>query len=73
MIDLLRRHDPGLIELTSEDGAVLVSPALQGRIFAHLEGDLLHQLDIERLEAPLPGEFRRFFFISATTKLPNFS
>ena len=57
MIDLLRRHDPGLIELASEDGAVLVSPALQGRIFAHLEGDLLHQLDIERLEAPLPGEF----------------
>jgi hypothetical protein len=57
MIDLLRRHDPGLVELAAADGSVLVSPGLQGRIFAHLEGDLLHQLDLERLETPVPGEF----------------
>jgi len=57
MIDLLRRHDPGLIELATKDGAVLVSPGLQGRIFAHLAGDLLHQLDRECLESPRPGEF----------------
>lgn len=57
MIKLLRRHDPGLVELASGDGAVLLSPGLQGRIFAHLGGELLHQLDRERLEDPLPGEF----------------
>ena len=56
-VDLLRRHDPTLVELDSGHGAVLVSPGLQGRIFAHLEGDLLHQLARECLEKPRPGEF----------------
>ena len=57
MLEKLRQHDPDLAELPSGDGSVLVSPSLQGRIFCELGGELVHRLDVERLESPVPNEF----------------
>jgi len=54
---MLRKHDPRLVELQSGDGGVLVSPGLKGRVFCHIGGELVHRLDVERLEHPLPTEF----------------
>jgi hypothetical protein len=53
----LEKFDPDLVTLGDEETAVLVSPGLQGRIFCRLGGELIHRLDFERLEHPLPGEF----------------
>jgi len=58
MLGMLRRYDPDLVELTSDTGGgVLVSPGLAGRIFCRLDDELVHRLDVERLENPLPNEF----------------
>ena len=39
------------------DGTVYVSPDLQGRIFAELDGRLLHRLDVALAANPSPTEF----------------
>jgi len=57
LLDLLRAHDPKLVELESGDGAVLVCPTLQGRIFCRIENELMHRLDAAVLAAPSPSEF----------------
>ena len=60
MDDLMQNlidHDPDLIDLPCGDGGILVSPGLQGRIFAHLGGELVHRLDVERTQRPAAGEF----------------
>ena len=54
---LLRAHDPGLVELASGAGAVLLAPGVQGRIFCRIGDRLLHQLDAAALTQPAPGEF----------------
>lgn len=56
-LSALRKHDAGLVELPAGGGSVLVSPALQGRIFCALGGELMHRLDLERLAKPVAGEF----------------
>jgi Family of unknown function (DUF6786) len=57
MLSKLRQHDAQLIELTAGDGAVLVSPGLQGRIFCRIGDELIHKLDGELMENPSPDEF----------------
>lgn len=57
MATALHRHDPNLATLSDRHGAVLVSPLLQGRIFCQLDGQLVHRLDTDRLQHPLPNEF----------------
>lgn len=57
LLKALRAHDPDLAEIGDGQGAILVSPRLQGRIFCQLGGDLIHRLDAARLAQPLPGEF----------------
>ncbi len=43
------------IRIPSGDGTILLSPALQGRIFAAMEGELLHRLDVPLAEHPSEG------------------
>ena len=57
MLDLLREHDPELVELHCGSGGVLVSPGLQGRIFCHIADDLAQRLDATLLEHPSTEEF----------------
>jgi hypothetical protein len=57
MLDRLRAHDRDLVELVAGPGAVMVAPNLQGRIFCHIRGELIHRLDIDRLENPSRNEF----------------
>lgn len=53
----LRAADPALVTLAGPAGAVLLSPGLQGRIFCALDERLVHRLDVDLLERPLPDEF----------------
>ncbi len=48
----LRKHDPDLIEFGGEHGGILLSPGYQGRIFAHIDGQLVHRLDEALLDGP---------------------
>ncbi|MCC6795278.1 MAG: hypothetical protein IT366_09185 [Candidatus Hydrogenedentes bacterium] len=57
MLDTLRAHDSGLIELTSERGSVLIPPRLNGRIFSQLDGELIHRLDTTALLNPSGVEY----------------
>lgn len=57
MIDLLREHDTGLVELNCGSGAVLVCPGLQGRIFCRIGNELIHRLDVLALASPSPTSF----------------
>ena len=47
MLDHLREIDPELLELPSGDGRILISNALQGRIFAAFGGSIVHRFDRE--------------------------
>ncbi|MBN2311903.1 MAG: hypothetical protein JXR94_23185 [Candidatus Hydrogenedentes bacterium] len=53
----LFKHDPEIVELASGAGGVLAAPGLQGRVFCHIAGELMHRLDVERLERPSDTEF----------------
>jgi hypothetical protein len=57
MLKKLEEHDPNLVTLGDESAAVLIAPGLQARIFCQLEGELIHRLDLERLEHPSSEEF----------------
>lgn len=57
MLDVLRGRDPNLVELPSGAGATLVCPGLQGRIFSHFDGEIVHRVDPEVLRNPSPTDF----------------
>lgn len=57
MLNVLRAYDPELVELPCGSGGILVSPGLQGRIFAHLGRRLIHRLDSALLATPSATEF----------------
>lgn len=57
MLETLRAHDSGLIELSSERGSVLMPPRLNGRIFCHLDGEIIHRLDTNALLNPSRTEY----------------
>lgn len=57
MLDLLRIHDPAIVELKSGRGTVLIPPSLGGRIFCQMDGELLHRLDAAALRNPSPTEY----------------
>ena len=44
-------------KLPAGDGAVYLAPQLQGRIFAELDGEVLHRFDAELAEDPSPDDF----------------
>lgn len=57
MLDILRKVDPNLLEMPCGDGRILVTNALQGRIFAAFGDQLVHRLVRELAENPDPVEF----------------
>jgi hypothetical protein len=57
MSDILKQTDPGLVALEGKNGAILVSPKLQGRIFCTLGAELVHRLDEPLLKNPVPHVF----------------
>lgn len=57
MLDMLRIHDPGIVELKSGRGTVLIPPSLCGRIFCQMDGELLHRLDAAAMLNPSPTEY----------------
>ena len=57
MLDVLRTHDPQLLELKSGRGSVLIPPSLNGRIFCQFDGVLVHRLDGTALQNPSPTEY----------------
>ena len=57
MLHALKQIDPQILQLRSADGAVLVSKHLQGRIFAEIEGELIHNFVPELAAHPSPDEF----------------
>ncbi|MBI2437816.1 MAG: hypothetical protein HYV36_03260 [Lentisphaerae bacterium] len=54
---MLKKYDPDLVTLADAQGAVMIAPGLQGRIFCRLGGDLIHRLDVARLDHPASDEF----------------
>ena len=57
MYDSLQKADPGLLRLKSSDGTVMVSNKLQGRIFAEIGGELIHNFVRRLAEHPDPDNF----------------
>ena len=57
MLDCLRKIDGGLLEMASGDGRILVSNALQGRVFAAFGTEIIHRFVRELAEHPDPVEF----------------
>lgn len=57
MLNVLRAYDPDLVELPCGAGGILISPGLQGRIFARIGRELIHRLDTALLAAPSDVEF----------------
>ncbi len=57
MLKQLRAVDPDLLEIVSGDGHILVSAALQGRIFCEIGGELIHQFLPALAAAPDPENF----------------
>ncbi|MCQ2378067.1 MAG: hypothetical protein MJ016_02510 [Victivallaceae bacterium] len=56
-LELLKKLDPGLIEIPSRDGKILVSNHFQGRIFCEIDGILLHRFVEELAKNPDPVNF----------------
>lgn len=57
MLETLRELDPGLVVLEGNDGSIMVSPGLQGRIFCSLCSERMHRLDVPLLKNPSSGVF----------------
>ena len=57
MLNTLIKVDPGILSIPSGNGHIMVSNALQGRIFAEIDGVLLHRLVKDLAENPSPVEF----------------
>ena len=56
-VECLRTYSASSLQLVGQDGAVFISPELQGRIFCTLGNELIHRLDIDRATTPVPDEF----------------
>jgi hypothetical protein len=54
MLQSLRTHDAQLIELHAGRGSLLIPPALGGRLFCQLDGELIHRLDAAAMRNPSP-------------------
>ena len=52
MLSSLRAHDARLVELGCDKGSVLIAPALNGRLFCQLDGELVHRLDAAAMQSP---------------------
>jgi hypothetical protein len=57
MFDALRANDSGLVELSCGRGSLLIPPALHGRLFCQLDGELVHRLDVEAMRQPSPDGY----------------
>jgi len=57
MYDKLQNIDPQLLHLNAAEGSILISNALQGRIFAEIGGTLVHNFVPELAEHPSPERF----------------
>ena len=57
MLNLLRAHDPQVVELQCGQGSVLIPPSLNGRIFCQFDGELVHRLDGAALQNPSLTEY----------------
>lgn len=57
MLQTLKNADTKILSLNSGNGHILVSNALQGRIFAEINGILLHRLDKNLVNSPHPEMF----------------
>ena len=57
MYDKLQNIDPQLLRLNAAEGSILISNALQGRIFAEIGGTLVHNFLPELAEHPSPERF----------------
>ena len=57
LADVLRTHDAHVVELDCGPGSVLIPPALNGRLFCQLNGELIHRLDDAALRTPSPDGY----------------
>lgn len=57
MLDKLRKIDSELVELPSGNGRILISNALQGRIFAAFGNEIIHRFDYELALNPSQDDF----------------
>ena len=57
MLSSLRAHDARLVELRCDRGSVLIPPALNGRLFCQLDGELVHRLDVAAMQNPSPEAY----------------
>ena len=57
MSAVLKDHDPGLVELESGSGSILLPPSLAGRLFCQMDGELIHRLDTAALQHPSDTEY----------------
>jgi hypothetical protein len=57
MLKTLQTHPGQLVYMPCGDGQIIAAPEVAGRIFAQIDGFLLHRLDVARLQNPVPNEF----------------
>jgi hypothetical protein len=60
MLQLLRTHDAGTIELSCDAGSVLLPPTMAGRIFCQWRGELVHRLDDTALRSPSTTAYNNY-------------
>ena len=55
ILDKLKTVDPTIGVIPGNDGAIYLSPGLQGRIFCSIGDELMHKLDFELAQNPTDG------------------
>lgn len=60
MLELLRAHDAGIVEVPCGAGSVLLPPTMAGRIFCQWRGELVHRLDGASLQNPSTTEYNNY-------------
>ena len=60
MLELLRAHDAGILEVPCGAGSVLLPPTMAGRIFCQFRGELVHRLDGAALRSPSATEYNNY-------------
>ena len=55
ILDKLKTVDPAIGAINSTDGAIYLSPGLQGRIFCSIGDELMHKLDFDLAQNPTDG------------------
>jgi hypothetical protein len=60
MLELLRAHDAGVVEVPCGAGSVLLPPTMAGRIFCQWRGELVHRLDGASLQAPSTTAYNNY-------------